>query len=270
MIRSDQPVWPSGLRARLNPYRIGLRLILDRVSWDLLPVSWVHRRKLKMLRNAHVEEKAIILCNGPSLNDVDFSAIGSVFTFGLNKINLLFRQTDFRPSAIVSVNPFVIEQNVDFFSSTDISLFLDHRATSYGLSSKEHVHFLYSCAFPYFARDCSVSIFQGCTVTYVALQIAYHMGFRKVALVGCDHDFKMTGNPNAITYNESRDLGHFCEDYFSPSQPWQFPDLKASEYYYDLARRCYHEDGRVIVNASTKTRLDVFPLMRLEDFIHDA
>jgi len=270
MIPVDRPSWPAGVRAQLNPYRVGLRLILDRTHWDLWPGSWVHRKKLKVLRNTHVEEKAIILCNGPSLNDVDFSALGSIFTFGLNKINLLFRQTDFRPSAIVSVNPFVIEQNIDFFSSTDIPLFLDHRATSYGLSSKRHVHFLYSCAFPYFAQDCSVSIFQGYTVTYVALQLAYHMGFRKVALVGCDHDFNMAGNPNAITYNESRDPGHFCEDYFSPNQPWQFPDLKGSEYYYDLARRCYHENGGVVVNASTKTRLDVFPFMRLEDFIHNA
>jgi hypothetical protein len=270
MIQPDRRTWPAGVRARLNPYRIGLRLLLDRVCWDLSPVSWVHRKKLRMLRNAHVEEKAIILCNGPSLNDVDFSAIGSVFTFGLNKINLLFRQTAFRPSAIVSVNPYVIEQNIDFFSSTDIPLFLDHRASRYDLSSKAHVHFLHSCGYPCFARNCSLSLFQGYTVTYVALQLAYHMGFRKVALVGCDHDFKMTGNPNAITYNESKDPGHFCEDYFSPGQPWQFPDLKGSEHYYALARCCYNDDGRVIVNASAKSRLDVFPLMRLEEFIHDG
>ena len=270
MIQHDGPILFGDRRERLNPYRVALRLLLDRVSWDFLPISWRHRKKLKRLRNAHIDEKAVILCNGPSLNDVDFSLIKNLFTFGLNKINLLFRQTDFRPSAIVSVNPFVIEQNIDFFSSTDIPLFLDHRATSYDLSSKEHVHFLYACNFPYFARDCSLGIFQGFTVTYVALQIAYHMGFRKVALVGCDHDFNMPGDPNSITYNASNDPGHFCEDYFSPSQPWQFPDLQASEYYYDQARRCYEQDGRVIVNASTQTRLDVFPQMRLEDFIHNA
>ena len=89
MIRSDQLIWSGGVRKQLNPYRIGLGILWNRVTWDLLPVSWVHRKKLKALRNAHVDEKAIILCNGPSLNDVDFSAIGDVFTFGLNKITKL-------------------------------------------------------------------------------------------------------------------------------------------------------------------------------------
>ncbi len=263
-------VRPGGKLDQFNPYRIGLHLLLDRLRWDCSPRSWIHRKKVAALRNVHAGEKAIILCNGPSLRDVDFSTIRGVFTFGLNKINLLFKQTDFRPSAIVSVNPFVIEQNANFFSSTDILLFLDRVAINHGISSTEHIYFLHSCGFPYFARDCSVSVFQGFTVTYVALQIAYHMGFSNVALVGCDHDYKMTGNPNVIGYNESRDPAHFCEDYFSPNQPWQFPDLKASEYYYDLARRCYEDDGRVIVNASMKTQLSVFPLMRLEDFIRDA
>ena len=51
---------------------------------------------------------------------------------------------------------------------------------------------------------------------------------------------------------------------------FQFPDLKASEHYYDLARQCYEYDGRVLVNASTSTHLDVFPLIQLEQFIRDA
>jgi hypothetical protein len=201
---------------------------------------------------------------------VDFSSLGNVFTFGLNKINLLFKQTDFRPSAIVAVNPLVIQQNSEFFSSTGIPLFLERIAAQYGMASGKNVHLLHSCDFPYFARDCSISVFEGFTVTYVALQLAYHMGFNKVALVGCDHDYQVTGRPNAISYNRGSDPGHFCDDYFAPGQPWQFPDLKASEHYYDLARQCYENDGRVVVNASTTTHLDLFPLVRLEEFIRDA
>jgi len=196
--------------------------------------------------------------------------LSNVFTFGLNKINLLFEQTDFRPSAVVAVNPLVIQQNSSFFSSTDIPLFVDRVATQYDVVSGKNVHFLHSCDFPYFARDCSGSVFQGFTVTYVALQLAYHMGFNEVALVGCDHDYKMTGDPNNIIYNRGADQVHFCDNYFTPDQPWQAADLKASEHYYDLAHRCYQNDGRVIVNASTTTQLNVFPLMPLDEFIHDA
>lgn len=270
MTRFKQSHKPGGSRDFLNPYRVGLRLILDRLIWDISFRSWIHRKKFIALRNLHSGEKAIILCNGPSLKNVDFSTLGKVFTFGLNKINLLFSEMDFRPSAVVAVNPLVIQQNSEFFSSTDIPLFLDRIAVQYGIASNANVHLLHSCDFPYFSQDCSKSIFQGFTVTYVALQLAYHMGFEKVALVGCDHNYHMLGNPNAISYNQNTDPAHFCDDYFAPNQPWQFPDLKASEHYYDLARQCYEKEGRVIVNASSSTNLDVFPMMSLEKFIHDG
>ncbi|MCK4793220.1 MAG: hypothetical protein KAV87_56340 [Desulfobacteraceae bacterium] len=34
------------------------------------------------------------------------------------------------------------------------------------------------------------------TVKYVAMQIAYYMGFRRVFLIGVDHNYKAIGNPN--------------------------------------------------------------------------
>ncbi len=269
MIPSNDNTRPGGRLDRLNPYRVGMRLLLDRLCWDISPRSWRHRSKLTKLHNNYSGEKAIILCNGPSLKEIDFSLLTNVFTFGLNKINLLFRQEEFRPSTVVAVNSLVIQQNSEFFSSTDIPLFLDRVATKNGIACRNNVHLLHSCDFSNFSRDCSISVFQGFTVTYVALQIAYHMGFNKVALVGCDHDYHMAGVPNSVCYNKDSDPGHFCDDYFSPNQPWQYPDLKASEHYYDLARQCYETDGRMIVNASTKTHLDVFPLMCLEEFLAD-
>ena len=270
MTRDKYVARPGGRVDQLNPYRIAFRFLLNRLSWDLSPRSWAHRRRILALRNTHAGKKAVILCNGPGLKDVDFTLLNNVFSFGLNKINLIFGQTEFRPSAVVAVNPLVIQQNSSFFSSTDIPLFLDRVATNYDISPGRNLHLLHSCDFPYFARDCSVSVFQGFTITFVAVELAYQMGFSEVALVGCDHDYKMTDDPNQIIYNKGADQVHFCDDYFTPDQPWQAADLKASEHYYDLARRCYKSDGRTIVNASTTTRLDVFPLMRLEDFIQDA
>ena len=73
-----------------------------------------------MFENKYSNEKAVIICNGPSLLKVDLALLKNVYTFGLNKINLLFGKSDFRPSAIVAVNKYVIEQNADFYDSTDI------------------------------------------------------------------------------------------------------------------------------------------------------
>ena len=74
--------------------------------------SWQSRQKLKGFRNKYADKKCVIICNGPSLNEVDLSALENVFCFGLNKINLKFSKTKFRPNVIVAVNPLVIQQNL--------------------------------------------------------------------------------------------------------------------------------------------------------------
>ncbi len=109
----------------LNPYKEGLRIILSRLLWDLNVQSIFSRNKLNILNNKYLNKKAVILCNGPSLNQIDLNKLQNVFTFGLNKINLLFDRSDFRPSCIVSCNPYVIKQNANFYNSTKIPLFLD-------------------------------------------------------------------------------------------------------------------------------------------------
>jgi hypothetical protein len=95
-------------RPTINPYRYGAFEIWNRLKWDLNPESWSSRKRLKAYKDKYLGHKAVIVCNGPSLLKSDLSLLGGVFTFGLNKINLLFDKSNFRPSCIVAVNPFVI------------------------------------------------------------------------------------------------------------------------------------------------------------------
>ena len=252
-------------RQTLNPYRHAAWLILRRLAWDINPQSFVSRARLKAIRNRYRGQRAVILCNGPSLANVDFALLRDVFTIGLNKINLLFSKTEFRPSCIVSVNPYVIEQNADFFRDTRIPLYLD--STSYGvLRSAPHITYLHS-SYVGFARDVAVSIYQSCTVTYVALQLAFHMGFQSVALVGCDHSFSNVGSPNAVGVATGVDKNHFDPSYFSGDQKWQYPDLMESEIGYMKALRMYREFGRELVNATDGGNLEVFPRRALREFV---
>lgn len=257
----------GGKRNTLNPYRVGAKLILDRLVWDLSFQSFYYRKQLKKFSNLYKGKKAVIVCNGPSLKRIDFSLLQGVYTFGLNKINLLPEEFNFQPSSIVAVNPFVIEQNKIFYSSTSIPLFLDAVNSKRLIPKRENINLIHSCDFPYFSRDSSFSMFQGYTVTYVALQLAYYMGFSSVAIIGIDHNYQIEGYPNTIIKSDGNDRGHFEPSYFSKDQLWQLPDLKASEYYYNLANLCFQEDGRKILNASIKTDLNIFPKVTLEEFI---
>ena len=207
----------------INPYLTGVKLLLSRFVWDLHPYSWISRKRIKNYKNRFSGQKAIILCNGPSLNKVNFDKIrnSSVYTFGLNKINLIFSKTDFRPSLIVAVNSYVIQQNSDFYNQTDLPLFINYTGCR-NIRFRNNVNFLFSATSPgKFARDCSMSINQGYTVTFVAMQLAYHMGFKKLRSVGCDHSFSAKGAANKAVVSGKTDNDHFDPNYFSGGNVWE-------------------------------------------------
>lgn len=243
----------------LNPYRAGLGLLARRFLWDLNPRAWSSARNLKSCREAGGKQgkKAVILCNGPSLNDVDFDLLKDIFIFGLNKINLIFPRTCMRPNAIVAVNPFVIEQNKSFFETTDIPLYLDYRFSN-SFSASVSRTYLYTNA-KGFARDAFWGVDTGNTVTYVALQLAFHMGFTDVALVGCDHNFAQTGPENKVVSADGEDKSHFDPNYFSGGVKWQLPDLFKSEVAYMTAKKQYEAHGRRVVNCTKGGKLEIFP-----------
>lgn len=256
-------------RERVNPYLTGAGMILRRIQWDLRPVSWICRARLNRWRDRFNGQRAVILCNGPSLNKVDFNMLSGagVFTFGLNKINLLFDRTSFRPSCIVSVNRFVIEQNKEFFNSTELPMFLGSVGSRW-VSLRENVNFFHTTTRAGdFARDCALSVNEGGTVTYVALQLAFHMGFQDVALVGCDHSFGTRGPPNEKVKAGSSDGDHFDPRYFSDGVTWQLPDLTTSELHYERARDIYAHFGRRVVNCTEGGHLEVFERAGLAEFL---
>ena len=61
--------------ASVNPYRLAASYFYSRLMWDIKKEAWRSRRKLKGLKDKYEGEKAVILCNGPSLLKVDFSLL---------------------------------------------------------------------------------------------------------------------------------------------------------------------------------------------------
>lgn len=266
--KKDNQFSPKELtRQTINPYTVGFGVISRRLFWDLHPQSWLSRSIMRSWKNRYAGERAIIVCNGPSLNEIDLSLLKGTFTFGLNKINLLFHRDDFRPDCIVAVNPLVIQQNANFFNETQIPLFLDSfAATRRIVSFRRNVCYLHSGPRG-FAQDCSVSVAQGHTVTYVAMQLAFHMGFKSVSLIGCDHSFAVEGPPNKTVKAEGADQSHFDPSYFSDGAKWQLPDLAESEAAYSMAKEIYSANQRKLVNSTIGGKLEILERQSLGEFL---
>jgi hypothetical protein len=102
-------------------------------------------------------------------------------------------------------------------------------------------------------------LWEGATVTYVCLQLAFYLGFKKVILIGVDHNFSTQGQANQTVVSQGDDLNHFNKEYFGKGFRWQLPDLEASERSYKLAKEAFNNAGREIVDATVGGRLTVFP-----------
>ena len=111
---------------------------------------------------------------------------------------------------------------------------------------------------PTFARDIRKRLWEGATVTYVALQVAYYMGFDEVILIGVDHNFTTKGKPNQTVVSQGDDPDHFDARYFGKGFRWQLPDLETSEIGYGMAKQAFEQDSRRVVDATVGGKLAVF------------
>jgi hypothetical protein len=191
----------------------------------------------------------IVIGNGPSLRDVSTEWLEKYPTLGSNRIYLKFT-----PTYYVCVNPLVLAQ----YREDIESLITEKYLSEWG---KELVDcpamFLHSIPLKVFSYSPLRYIYEGYTVTYVALQLAFWMGFEQVLMVGVDHKYTFDGAPNQQGLLTGDDPNHFDPTYFKGAV-WNNPDLKESEFSYNLALTAFQDNGRRILNLTPDTALDVF------------
>ncbi len=219
-------------------------------------------RKIKALHNSHLGERCFIIGNGPSLRDTDLSKLSNDFTIGMNRFYLAFKDLGFTTSCLLSVNNLVIEQCAEDFRALPIPTFVSWRGRQW-IQPAENLHYLYTTyLLPRFNPNASGRLWEGATVTFVAMQLAYYMGFKQVVLIGVDHNFTTKGTPNTTVVSTGDDPNHFNPAYFGKGFRWQLPDLETSEIAYVMAREAYHKDGREIIDATVGGKLTVFPKVK--------
>ncbi len=83
--------------------------------------------------------------------------------------------------------------------------------------------------------------------------------FRKLILIGVDHNFVTQGPANQAVVSKGDDPNHFSPNYFGAGFKWQLPDLDGSERAYRLARDAYEKSGRQVLDATVGGNLTIFP-----------
>jgi hypothetical protein len=241
-----------------------LRRLPDLAPAALHPWRRESIRRLAALKDIHRGERCFILGNGPSLRQTDLAKLRGEFTFGLNRIYLLFPELGFPTTYFVSTNDLVIEQCRDEIMALPVPKFLTWRSRRFfpaeTFQTDRLPTFLYTTyTGPRFARNAAGRLWEGATVTFIALQLAYHMGFAQVNLIGVDHNFVTRGDANKTVTSEGDDPNHFAPNYFGKGFRWQLPDLDTSERAYRLAKAAFETDRREVRDATVGGKLTVFP-----------
>ena len=212
------------------------------------------------LKNAYEGKRVVIMGNGPSINKTDLSLLKNEYTIGLNKVYLLFDRIDWRPTFISSYIGDVVEQCREaYLELGDIPTFIAHESREMIPPTDRKNMFYYGSHKRFtFSLDPVAEVCCGYTVTYVAMQLAFYLGFSKVLLIGVDHRFKYDGESDKWHVMSAPDPNHFCGKYFDKGQNWQAPNLKMAAAHYAFAGAVFERFDREIVDCTIDGALNTF------------
>lgn len=216
--------------------------------------------RLAGYKSRHAGETCVVVGNGPSLKKTDTALLNHVPTFGMNRIYIGMEDLGFVPSYYVCVNAHVLDQCKSEIRTLGMPRFL--RATRTVKPPWPDSVFLRTGRVlrseATFSSNPLNGTWEGATVTYVCLQLAYWMGFSKVILVGVDHSFSTSGPAHKLVTAEKPDENHFSSAYFDKGFKWQLPDLEQSELAYRMADWVFRQHGGEIVDCTVDGKCPVF------------
>lgn len=258
------------LLKRLDKRDITLKRIFAALGRRI--ISWPHqllfycpfgfykknRNKLKKLKDIHKGKRCFIVCNGPSLKNINFDLLKGEITLGMNRIYLMKEQNGFEPTYLGCVDK--NSQILQFHEDLDIltmPCFFDFRLRKY-FSKKDNQIFIAGRFKHTFQTDCSKLTGNAKSVTYKMMQLAYYMGFQEVYIIGKDHSYNTVEKAGTGIKSTGSEDNHFIKGYYKPGMRWDAPDYIAEEYEYGLAREAFEKAGRIIKNATIGGKLEVF------------
>lgn len=259
-------------------------------------------RKNRSIRKIHQDERCFIVGGGPSVADIDLSLLGNEYTFALNEFDKNPDYNKLRPKFhAICDSAYYTEGEAEYWParfrikdktvphSTMMCLNLGAKnfVEKYGLFKNHRVYYfgtqgIFTNKLP-FNIELDRYVPQPKNSVLMCLMIASWMGFKKIYLLGCEHNF-LSFN---IGYGKSLTYNHNYEDELSKLDPTNDEVMKKYisprdleltyeknvanvlqlfrnyKFFYAKAKKLY--PGIEIYNATPESFLDVFPTINFED-----
>jgi hypothetical protein len=224
-------------------------------------------------KNIHSNKRCFILATGPSLNKLNLSKLKNEYTIGVNGIYKVANNINLNYYIYVSnwywKNHISGIKNLNCdrkFLPIDLKPYLssEHPTSWINIARPKYYSKLgYPLTVPSnFSKNPHKFFNAGGTVIFLALQLAYFLGFKEVILLGLDHsykkdDFKNKTHGGYYYDTTGGDKSHFDSEY-TPDGIDVHVDLEAMENGYKMAKELFEKENKQLYNASPGTKLDIF------------
>lgn len=209
----------------------------------------------KDLSNLSSQETAIVMGNGESLNSMPKKILNKYESFGVNYINLC----GINPTYYICIDTDVLRDHSDMIIDVASKAKRAFLSENYAKSDLHDTKKLYTLGnISLVGGDTNVfkgeKAMSGHTGVYVALKMAYYIGFKTILLFGVDHDAEWK---------------HCIEDY--PIGVKTSEGKKSNmRWHFNYANQIYKSSGRSIYNFSLPSKLDdenIFERVSLDNWL---
>lgn len=234
--------------------------------------------RLARLKDTHTGERCFLIGNGPSLTGEDLNLLKDEYTFGTNMVYKIFDQTEWRPSFhCVSDTIYASKLGTELSEMVKAPLFTTER--TYRRMRKKPIDTTYVHTIQTELYKVRGNIQAYCmikaTVLSLAAEMAFHMGFSEIYLLGVD-----CTNPHDKG-------GHFTDNYATKEvaetdinriktrmNAKTLTTKQIGEHIIDRSMEVYSlldqyasKHGIRIYNATRGGNLEIFPRVKLEDVL---
>ncbi|MEQ8695015.1 MAG: FkbM family methyltransferase [Bauldia litoralis] len=235
--------------------------------------------RLDELKDKYAGKRIFVIGNGPSLNQMDLRLLAGEYTFAANRFYLMYDRIDWTPTFYTATDWRVVPDTFMEINGLAGSLkFFDYRF--WGLLNDQSSVAWYGhggnrdpeTRRRRFSYDASRGLVGAGSVVGSSIQLAFHMGFDPIYLIGCDLGYKVpetviqegedvfgNGVKLLLTSTKDDDVNHFDPRYFGDGRKWHDPNVKRMVEGHEACRAAIEAAGRKILNATEGGELEVYP-----------
>lgn len=224
-------------------------------------------KRLSQLKNKYDGEICFLIGNGPSLRPEDLTILhkNNIKCFAANRIYNTYDKTDWRTNFLVSEDAYVLDEIQDNINKMDckykfIPMYLNwYRGIKINNAYYFNQSFFDNCKGRKFSDDIAHDIICRGTVITTFAQIAMYMGFKKLYLIGVDHNFsRMTDKEGNLIINNNVKDHYGVDKNADENTKGIFNVDNATQAFIDL-KKFADARGVEIYNATRGGKLEVFP-----------